>query len=88
MKIKEILEKTAADNELTEKLVFCDKNVLADKIKVIMINETAPEETKDYFYSDAKDAGYMKTSKMLFAKAGIDVNKSDDLLQMGIYPHC
>lgn len=85
MIIDEYLAKVV--NSLPEHPEFMPSNVdvKAEQIKMIMINEVMPDNIEDYFYSPAKTAEFACAAVELFNKAGKEVNKIDDILNMGIY---
>lgn len=55
------------------------------KIKAIMINEIVPSKPEEDFYSHTEEPYYMKTTKALFEKAGVNIENMDDILNYGIY---
>ncbi|WNY22994.1 hypothetical protein MmiHf6_02900 [Methanimicrococcus hongohii] len=93
--MKQYLDDFIRENGLfeNETVILPNVSVNPETIKVIMINEVAPKNPADDFYgsgtSGAPDAldtpDYMKTTKMLFKSAGIDIETAEDLLALGIY---
>lgn len=55
-----------------------------EKINLIMISESPPLDTKDYFYS-ANEPAYLQTTMQAFNDAGIQVKNINDILDLGIY---
>ena len=86
MKIKNYLSETAVKNGLDPSgLQFPDCEIAPNTIKVMMISEVPPQNPADGFYSNAGDPDYMRTTRGLFASAGIRISGIHDLLNMGIY---
>ncbi|HRZ18777.1 MAG TPA: uracil-DNA glycosylase family protein [Methanofastidiosum sp.] len=61
-----------------------DLDLNPDKIKIVMISEVPPIDSKDYFYSNAKSF-YMETTKQAFNESGYLVNSIQDILNLGVY---
>ena len=55
------------------------------KIRAVMINEAVPANPEDDFYGSNTPPEYMKTTALLFRKAGVEIASAGDLLNMGIY---
>ena len=55
-----------------------------EKIKIIMISEVTPEDSKDYFYAKGTP-DYMETTMQLFKDAGYNVSSMEDILKLGVY---
>jgi len=55
-----------------------------EKIKILMISEVPPENSKDYFYADNKPF-YIETTLQAFKDAGEDVSSIQDIIDLGIY---
>lgn len=55
-----------------------------EKIKIVMISEVPPIESKDYFYSSGNPY-YMETTKKAFNDAGYPVNSINDITNLGVY---
>lgn len=53
-------------------------------IRAIMINEVVPSDPLQDFYG-IPNADYLKTTSLLFQRAGTEVNSIYDILNMGIY---
>ena len=86
MNVKNYLSDIALRNGLDSKTMqFPNCNLDPDKIDVIMISEVPSQNPDDGFYSDAIDPNYMKTTRSLFADAGVPVKNIDDILSKGIY---
>ncbi|MBS4538287.1 hypothetical protein GOQ27_07415, partial [Clostridium sp. D2Q-11] len=60
------------------------KNIKKEKIKILMISEVPPDKKKDYFYSSDK-SDYMKTTIQAFKDAGVEVNRLNELEELGVY---
>ncbi|PXV95583.1 uracil DNA glycosylase superfamily protein [Lachnotalea glycerini] len=67
------------------KFMHSNINVNVDEIKMIMINESMPNNINHYFYSSANNAEYAASAVSIFNKAGEEVSRVDDILNMGIY---
>ena len=61
-----------------------DLDLNPDKIRIVMISEVPPIDSKDYFYSNAKSF-YMETTKQAFNESGHLVNSIQDILNLGVY---
>ena len=61
-----------------------DIDIDLEKIKILMISEVPPENSKDYFYADNKPF-YMETTLHAFKDAGEDVSSIQDIVDLGIY---
>ncbi len=86
MNVKNYLSDIALKNGLdTKALQFPDCNLDSNKIEVIMISEVPSQNPDDGFYSKANDPDYMKTTRSLFAEAGVPIENIDDILNRGIY---
>ena len=84
--IKNHLTEIAAQNGLaTESMQFPDCNIDPAKIKVIMINEVAPKNPGDWFYSEASDSENRRNALGLFEGADVSVKSMRDILDLGIY---
>ena len=55
-----------------------------DKISLVMISECAPENFKDYFYSN-NDSLFEKTTVQAFVDAGANVSNIQDIIDLGVY---
>ncbi|NYT13781.1 MAG: uracil-DNA glycosylase [Candidatus Methanofastidiosa archaeon] len=55
-----------------------------DKIKIVLISEVPPMDSKDYFYSP-DTSFYMETTKEAFRDAGYNINSIQDILNLGVY---
>ncbi|NYT03105.1 MAG: uracil-DNA glycosylase [Candidatus Methanofastidiosa archaeon] len=55
-----------------------------DKIKIVLISEVPPMDSKDYFYSLGTPF-YMETTKEAFRDAGYNINSIQDILNLGAY---
>ena len=81
MNIKEELIKIVS---ITEDIQLNDVDIDPEKIKAVMINEVVPTDPSKDFYGKS-DADYIKTTILLFEKAGFKINGINDILSMGIY---
>lgn len=81
MNIKKELENTLGTDPA---LRLNDIEIDPSRIKAIMINEVVPSDPAQDFYGQAS-ADYMKTTILLFQKAGLNVSSIQDILQLGIY---
>ena len=86
LKIKPYLTNIANLNEIaSDTLQLPDCKILPASIKVIMINEVAPKNPDDWFYSENSDAENMRNALGLFKGAGIPVKNMNDIIGMCIY---
>jgi hypothetical protein len=86
MNIKAYLTEIAVQNGLAaESMQFPDCGIDPVKIKVIMINEVAPGNPDDWFYSEAHDPENRRTTFGIFEFAGVPVKSMRDILDLGIY---
>lgn len=86
MNINNYLSEISTKNGLDPKILqFPNCELDSNKIKVIMINEVPSQKPEDGFYSKAVDPDYMRTTRNLFADAGVSVKNIDDILCKGIY---
>jgi uracil-DNA glycosylase len=67
-----------------ESYLVPDLDIDPDKIKVMLISETAPTQAFDYYYPSC-DALYARTTVQAFQEAGVKISTVQDLLQIGIY---
>lgn len=63
---------------------FPKVNIDYNNIKCVMINEVVADSPEDDFYGE-DSSNYMETTKLLFSKAGLDINNIEQLNDMGIY---
>ena len=61
-----------------------DIDVDPGKIKIVMISEAPPQESKDYFYAP-NDPSYLQTTIQSFNDAGLGVSSLEDILNLGVY---
>lgn len=74
MKIKCVLLDFVADNGIpAEQLQLPDASIDPNDIRVMMISEVPPANPDDYFYSQAENPDYMKTTLSLFQNADVHV---------------
>jgi uracil-DNA glycosylase len=59
-------------------------DVEPSKIKTLMISESPPEDSGDYFYA-AKNPFYLQTTVQAFNDAGFKVASMKDILALGVY---
>jgi len=86
MDINNYLSEISVKNGLDIKtLQFPNCELDPNKIEVIMISEVPSQNPDDGFYSKAIDPDYMRTTRSLFADAGVPVKNIDDILCKGIY---
>ncbi|WPC40869.1 uracil-DNA glycosylase family protein [Clostridium sp. JS66] len=84
--MKQYLSKFAKENiRNLDTSYFSDVVLETENIKAIMINEIAANNPNDDFYSHSSNPAYLKTTIPLFKEAGIEVNKIEDILNLGIY---
>lgn len=55
-----------------------------DKVKIVIISEVPPIDSKDYFYAH-RNPFYMETTKQAFNDAGYPINSINDILNLGVY---
>jgi uracil-DNA glycosylase len=55
-----------------------------DRIKVLMISESPPEDPSDYFYA-TKNPFYLQTTLQAFNDAGFKVTSMKDIVDLGVY---
>ena len=67
-----------------ESYLVPDLELDPEAIKIMLISETAPAESKDYYYS-ACQALFARTTVQAFQEAGASVSTIQELVQMGIY---
>lgn len=86
MNVKIRLTEIALQNGiLSESMQFPDCEIDPLDITVIMINEVAPRNADDWFYSEAPDPENRRNALGLFEGAGIPVKSMRDILDLGIY---
>jgi len=84
--IKKYLNGILKDNNIpAENLLLPDISLDTEAIKVIMINEVAPQNPDDWFYSKTDNPNFMTTTLSLFRNGGVDVNRIEDIINLGIY---
>lgn len=54
------------------------------KIKIVMISEVPPLDSKEYFYSKGEPF-YLETTKKAFSDAGYPIKSIKDVLDLGVY---
>ena len=81
MNIRHALENQLGANE---NIRLNDVDVDPASIRAVMINEVVPEDPAQDFYGSSGEL-YLSTTIPLFHKAGLPVEKMDDILRMGIY---
>lgn len=81
MNVKHVLSEI---DEKSSAFYFNNVEVIPENIKAILINEVVPIDEKDDFYGDV-NAAYLSTTLPLFKQAGIDVNSTKEILDLGIY---
>lgn len=59
-------------------------NIDPDKVKIVMISEVPPIDSKDYFYAH-RNPFYMETTKKAFNDAGYPITSIHDILNLGVY---
>ena len=67
-----------------ESYLVPDIEVNADKIKIMLISETAPNNPRDGYYGSC-EALYARTTLLAFQEAGVKVSNIQELLGMGVY---
>jgi len=84
--IKPYLTNIANLNEIaSDTLQLPDCEILPASIKAIMINEVAPRNPDDWFYSETNDPENRRNALGLFGGAGVPVTCMRDILDLGIY---
>ena len=81
MNIKHALESRLGTKE---NIRLNDVDVDPASIRAVMINEVVPEDPAQDFYGSSGEL-YLSTTIPLFRKAGLPVERMDDILRMGIY---
>jgi len=61
-----------------------DRDIAADKMKIVMITEAPPNDRSDYFYSPGYPF-YLQTVAQAFRDAGADVHSIQDIVDLGVY---
>ncbi len=61
-----------------------DAELNADRIRIILISESAPNDVGDYYYAKG-DPLFQQTTILAFQGAGVDVTSVQALLDMGVY---
>lgn len=61
-----------------------DVDVRSDSISIIMISESAPQDSEDYYYA-AGDPLFQQTTVQAFNDAGAGVSSIQDILELGVY---
>jgi len=61
-----------------------DLSIDPTTIKMVMISESTPLDSKAYFYAGG-EASYAQTTRQAFSQAGINVNSIQELLKSGVY---
>jgi hypothetical protein len=64
--------------------VIADLDLDPHSISMMMISETAPQDSRDYYYADG-EAAYEATTLMAFRDAGFNFDSFDGLTSKGIY---
>jgi uracil-DNA glycosylase len=59
-------------------------DIVAEKIRIIMITEAPPNDKADYFYAEGKPF-YLETTLQAFKDAGADMSSMRDILDLGVY---
>lgn len=55
-----------------------------EKVSVIMISESAPTDSNDYYYA-GENALFARTTLLAFQDAGVDITSFYDILDLGVY---
>ena len=61
-----------------------DRDIDAEKVKIVMITEAPPNDKSDYFYAEGNPF-YLQTTVQAFKDAGANVNSLQDILDLGVY---
>ena len=61
-----------------------DRDIDAEKVKIVMITEAPPNDKSDYFYAEGNPF-YLQTTVQAFKDAGANVNSLQDILDTGAY---
>ena len=64
--------------------IIPDINLDPEKIKIFMISEAPPNDSKDYFYTKGNPF-YMETTIQAFHDAGIKVSSIEDIIERDVY---
>ena len=72
------------DDVRHESYVVPDVNVKVEKVRIVMISEAAPADSKDYYYAKGEPL-FAQTTVQAFQDAGADVASMKDILNLGVY---
>ncbi len=67
-----------------DRYLIPDIEIEPEKIRILMISEAPPQDTRDYFYTQ-DNPFYMQTTVQAFNDAGSDVSSMKEVLNMGVY---
>ena len=81
MNVKQELERVFG---ALERVQFNDLEIDPLKVQAVMLNEAAPADPAQDFYGGS-GADYLSTTIPLFQKAGLEVNRIQEILELGVY---
>jgi uracil-DNA glycosylase len=61
-----------------------DAEIEPEKIRTVMISESPPQDSRDYFYAEGNPF-YMETTIQAFKDAGLTLSSMKDVLDEGVY---
>ena len=61
-----------------------DASLDPQQVSMLMISESAPQDSRDYYYTGGESA-YENTTLLAFKEAGVALDAFDQLAEMGIY---
>ena len=61
-----------------------DINIEVDKVKLLLISESAPREREDNYYAKGNPL-FQQTTLQAFQDAGVDAGSFQEILNMGVY---
>jgi uracil-DNA glycosylase len=64
--------------------ILPSSDIVADKIRILMITEAPPNDKADYFYAEGNPF-YLQTTIQAFKDAGENVSSMQDILNLGVY---
>ena len=86
MKVSELIQCNGfpCEDVRHECYVAPDTNISPEKVSIVMVSEAAPDDPKNYYYTD-DDSLFAQTTVQAFQDAGADVASVQDILNLGVY---